>query len=488
MRHTAWGTGVGIELREKELVATIVRVRPSETGVLGAATVTDFRTRPAAEWGTELLAFLRKLGVAHIAANVLLPRRDVIVRSVWLPGVSDRDLEAAIRLQIDSLHPFADEDVCFSQSRIPNTQFALVGIVRRSVVDSYTSLFAEAGLKVASLTFSAGAIYSALRIITQPPKNFIAAHELPNGVELYGESEPRAVYSAMLPMQYERAVSIARAELRLDPSTPSVQLANLLPKPSLFPADYDPKSLQFEANILPYATAVAGACPWLGVESNLLPPELRRASSRVRLIPTFTFGAALLVILVMLALQQSWADGRYLGVLQHQIRKYEPAARKVETLDKNIATIRARSQSLDDFKRRGRLDIEAVAEITKLIPPPGWVNTLDMDRNTINIGGEADQAEALLKVIDKSPYFDKSELTMPISKSGTGSEMFRIRAQRTVPVPVAPAPTAAQQGRGPEPAAPAKPTAQTPAPAAAAPNPFAQGAPPVAAPKPGGAK
>src|SRR3712207_4695417 len=78
LRFAAWGTGVGIELRQKDLVATIVRVRPSETGVLGAATVTDFRTRPAAEWGTELLAFMRKLGVAHIACPVLLPRRDAI--------------------------------------------------------------------------------------------------------------------------------------------------------------------------------------------------------------------------------------------------------------------------------------------------------------------------------------------------------------------------------------------------------------------------
>ena len=82
----AFGTGVGVEVRDQELQVTIVRVRPSETGVLGSATVTDYKTRPAAEWGAELTSFLRNVGAAHIAATVLLPRQDVIVRTVQLPG------------------------------------------------------------------------------------------------------------------------------------------------------------------------------------------------------------------------------------------------------------------------------------------------------------------------------------------------------------------------------------------------------------------
>src|SRR5204863_254901 len=128
-RWTAFGAGVGIEIRDKDLQVTIVRVRPSEIGVLGAATVTDFRSRPPAQ----------------------------------------------------------------------------------------------------------------------------------TGIELYGESEGRPVYSAVLPVAWDRAVAIARAELRLDGETPVAHLTELLPRPALFPADYDPKSPHFEENVLPYATAIAGA-------------------------------------------------------------------------------------------------------------------------------------------------------------------------------------------------------------------------------------
>ena len=65
----AFGTGVGVEVREHELQFTIVRVRRGETAILGWATVSDYKTRPAAEWGSELAAFLRKVGAAHIAAS-----------------------------------------------------------------------------------------------------------------------------------------------------------------------------------------------------------------------------------------------------------------------------------------------------------------------------------------------------------------------------------------------------------------------------------
>ena len=45
----------------------------------------------------------------------------------------------------------------------------LVGIARREIVDQLSSMFAEAGIKVAAFTFSAAAIYSAIRLTGAPP-------------------------------------------------------------------------------------------------------------------------------------------------------------------------------------------------------------------------------------------------------------------------------------------------------------------------------
>jgi hypothetical protein len=443
LRHwLAVGTGVGIEIRDSDLQVVIARVRPASVSVSGSTRIADFRNRPAAEWGTELATFLRKNGAGHIAVTVLLPRREVIVRQVHLPGVADRDLPAAIQLQIDSLHPFADDDVCFSWARLSSSPVVMVGIIRREILDAYFTSFAEAGVKLASLTYSAAVLYSASRLLTVPPAGFVLAHESNGEVEVYGESEARAAWSATLPMAVDRALAVGRSELRLEPDAPVLEFSDLLPAP-----------VQATAEVgLAYATALSGACPWLGIDGNLLPDERRRASSRVRLIPTFLLAGTLLVLIVLLALQSRWADARYLGILQHEIGKREPSARRADTIDKMITATRARSQRLDDFKRRAKLDMDALAEATRLLPPPGWVTTLDMDRNTVQIAGETDQAAELLQKFDGSPLFERSEFTTPISRASSG-DMFRMRTQRQtpppalrVPAPPAPVPAAAPNG------------------------------------------
>ena len=61
------------------------------------------------------------------------------------------------------------------------------------------------------------------------------------------------------------------------------------------------------------------------------------------------------------------------------------------------------------------------------------------------IAGEADQAAGLLKTLDTSRLFEKSEFTMPITRTPTG-DAFRLRAARTpngIAV-TAPPPSAAQ--------------------------------------------
>ena len=426
-RWLAFGTGVGIEIRDSDLHIAVVRVRPHSVSVVGTTKIPDFRAHPAAEWGNEIASFLQKCGVRHVAVSLLLPRRDVIVRQLHMPGVADRDLASAVQLQIDSLHPFADDEIYSSWSRLGRSAFVMVGIVRRDVLDQYFTLFREAGVKLASFTWSAAALYSASRLITVPPSGFVLANELDGDVEVYGESESRGVYSATLPALPERALALGRSELRLDPDAPALKLSELLPVP-----------MEATARVgLAYATALAGACSFPVIDGNLLPADRRSASSRIRLIPTVILAATLTVLVVLLALQSRWADMRYLAVLHHEIGRFEPRARRVDTIDKTITATRSRSQLLDDFKRRAKLDMDTLAETTKLLPPPGWVTALDMDRTQVQLAGEAEQAAELLKKFDSSPWFERSEFTMPISRIAN-AENFRIRTQRQTPAVVGP--------------------------------------------------
>jgi hypothetical protein len=98
-------------------------------------------------------------------------------------------------------------------------------------------------------------------------------------------------------------------------------------------------------------------------------------------------------------------------------------------MDNAIAQARARTALLDQFRKRTKTDVDVIAELTKIIEPPAWINGLEITRDSIRIGGEAAQAAGLLKTVDKSPLFEGSEFAAPLARTQNG-EVFAIRARR----------------------------------------------------------
>jgi hypothetical protein len=423
----AFGTGVGIEIAGRDLDVTMVRVRPHGAQPLAHVRIQRFADRPAGEWGSEYAAWLKRNGGSHLAATVLLPRRDVIVRQIAMPGVADGDLAQAIAFQLDGLHPFAEEDAVSAWSRMAGGVNVLIGIARRDTIDSYTGLFAEAGVKVASITFSAAAMYASLRLLGAPPATgFLAAREAGDEVEAYGESDARPLFSAAFDVPNEAAAertrAMALAELRLPQDVPVTGFSDLLPKPKRAAEGFD-------ANRLSYAAALVAACPRRGVRVNLLPEERRATGSRMMFVPSVVLGVLLLGGAGGLWAYSSWQDRQYLDKLRAEIAKLEPDARKPLKMDKAIDVARARTMLLDQFRKRTRDDLDVIAEMTKIFEAPAWITGLDLARDSVRMSGEAPQAAGLLRIIDKSPLFEGSEFAAPMSRTQTG-EVFSIRARR----------------------------------------------------------
>ncbi len=423
-RWLAIGAGVGIEVGARDLRVAAVRVRPTGIKVLGATVIAGFRERPAAEWGAEYAAFLKRLGLGHLAATVLLPRREVIVRLLSLPGVPRRELASAVGFQIEALHPYPEDEAAWVWARLDGSESVVVGIARRETVAGYVSLLAEAGVKAAAFSFSAAALYSALRLLGEgPAEGFVAVREGEEGVEVYGESPARPVFSAEFPASRERAAAMAAAELRLEQAA-GEELGERLPRPRTFPADFD-----LARHALAYAAALTGACPRLALPLNLLPPEHRAASSRALYAPTAALAVLLLLLGAGLAAVRPVEDRRYLARLRAEIARLEPEARKAAELDRAIQTARARTRLLDEFRLRSRADLELLAELTRRLAPPAWLAQLEITREAVTLAGDAEQAAGLLKLLDESPLLRNSEFVMPIARVGQ-AETFRIRAAR----------------------------------------------------------
>ncbi|MDE3166443.1 MAG: PilN domain-containing protein [Acidobacteriota bacterium] len=421
----AFGSGVGIEIRGKDLEIVAARVRPGKVHVPGRLVIEDYASRPAAEWGAEYAAFLRANGIARISATVLLPRRDIIVRHISLPGVAPKDIEGAIRLQIDTLHPYGEADVVWGWSPL-GWGAVLAGIARRDTVERYNTLFVEAGIAVASFTFSAAAVHAAIRLgkSVPPAEGFVAlAPSDGGGVEVYGESQARPVFSADFQLPPARAAAVALSELRLPPDTAPLSVEAVLPKPLANPIEND-----LSRNARPYAAALAGACPWLAPAANVLPPAYRRSNSRAVFIPTAILGVLALLLAGAGLAYSSWSERQYLDSLNREIARLDPARRGAESYERQTGQSRARALLLEDFRKQTRKDLDALNELTRVIEPPAWVHLLDITHDTVRMDGEAPTAAALMQVLDRSTLFERSEMLLA-SKGATG-ETFQIRTNR----------------------------------------------------------
>jgi hypothetical protein len=418
-RALAFGTGFGIAISDENLDVAIVRARPSGPQPPALATISNFRSRPAAEWGAELSRFMAAAGGSGLAATVLLPRSEVIVRVLNLPGVADKDVPNAIDLQLDTLHPWGDVDVVSGWSRVSKSAI-LVGLARNEIVGSFETMFAEVGVSLAAVTFSPAVLHAALRIWTPAAASLLCYRSDSKGrTEIYGESESRPVFSAEFPIPKERALALARAELRLPVDYPAHMLATILPG-----------NVTGENSTLAYAASLAASAPRIVEFANLLPAGKRASHDRIQyIVPSFLAGLLVIALLVVFVILPAFEKKRFRDELTKAARQLEPAALRAQVIDKKLADERTRIIMLDELKRRPQADLDVLNELTRLLPPPVWTGNVEIYPDSVIIAGQADQAAPLLKILDSSPLFEKSEFTLSVTRNDQG-EQFRIKTMR----------------------------------------------------------
>ncbi len=250
-------------------------------------------------------------------------------------------------------------------------------------------------------------------------------------MDVYGESPAVPQFSAEFETSLERALSLARAQLRLPEDTEVRDLADLLPRLSSLRADQvlsDPVRSHFSPA---YAASLVAACPHLGAPVNLLPDALRRGASRAIYLPTVLLLLILAGLGAALLLQNRWLEANYTKRLQAEIARLQPVVNRTAALDQESARILKQIRELDAFRVSSRRDLDVLLELTKVIEPPGFAQQLSINGTLVNLAGEVDQAEGLLKKLEASPLLKNLEFTAPLQRNPVNqNEMFRVKAER----------------------------------------------------------
>ncbi len=414
-KWVAFGTGVGVEIDGNDLRAAVVRVRPSGTETLAQHTISGFDSKPASEWGAELASVFAGAGAAGRAVMIVLPPADVISRNIAMAGVQKREMVAALAFEMDALAPYGDQEAASGWMPVGESS-ALAAITRTETLHHYIGLFAEAGIPVAGFSTPAGVLYASRHIFDTGSREFLAIDARDTETRIYGESAHAPAYWAAVELPPERAVSLSRAQMRLNNP-------ELLSEPAVL-----------EPGSLAVAAAAASACPWLSPSLNLLPAAQRATRSPWMFAPTVALLAMTLLAGGALAGFRHFESERLMGSLDAEIQKAQPAARQAAEAERARLAASARVDQIKSYRERTRKSLDVLKETTHLIAPPAWATQVDILRNTVSVSGESPAADGLLKVFDASALFRGSEFTSPLSRATTsGMDVFRLRTEREGP-------------------------------------------------------
>jgi Tfp pilus assembly protein PilN len=529
-----FGTSIGIAVRGEDLEAVCVRGRWNKVAVTGFLRIENYRSRPVEEVAEQYRRFRKANHAMTASAIVALPRESGLLRVLELPAEIGQNLAAAIGYQVDTLHPFEEGGVYFDYALLPapggqpqpasetgasrGPVRVAVGLAEKRSVDELYDWCCRAGIDVAGFTFSTAALYQAL----QKGAGLIVLDRQGGSTEILGLAADGGFCSRQCHagQALEREIEFCAAELRWSAQDehpvlcvgeqpedaaavpPGLRLegGRLAPLPAVAT---DPQGgaaeFRLKESFTAYATALLGldrrlplTPPKPGLRWNLLPSEKRVYRSHWAYTTAYALGT-LAVLLAAAWPVTGWVQDRtYAAHLDRQIAALRPRVQYVDKLDGRqkglLVKLQALKREQEDIGRK----MEALQELTRLLPNSVWLNSAQIGDTQVYLVGQGEAVGGLLQTLSQSAYFDQPQFSSTVTRNADGKEVFQIRMRlRDVPLRAWAAPLVPSAGPGFMPGGPqaggagAGKAANGEGAAKAAPSPAA---PPPAAPAPQGGK
>jgi Tfp pilus assembly protein PilN len=434
---------IGVFLRDGRLTVVAITRRHRLVHV-----VVEAAEDPAATLAAELRS--RGLGAGRLRLG--LDRRLAVVKAVELPQAAGGDLARMIGFDLERHVPFPPEQTRFDWVALPSDpeepRRVLVAAAEARTVERPLALVAGAKRRPTSLTVACHAL-PVLLPRPLPPRHAVWAHRhdgvadllFLDGRTLLTSRQVAAADAAELAREVRRSLPVVRwsgadllwlsglagddasawrdeltAALRVSAAAPPFA-ASALPLVAQLPADDQGPGL------LALAVAAETRSPAL----NLLPAAARPwAPSRGQLV-TAGMVAVIAALGLSLGLVHVVRTERYLARVSAEIRRLEPEAKAVDGLAEELARKRRVLAALASAEEGRVPALPVLRELTETLPAGAWLQALAMDRQGVELTGQADGASALIPLLEASSRLERAELTSPVTKTQS-KEQFRIRA------------------------------------------------------------
>jgi general secretion pathway protein L len=172
---------------------------------------------------------------------------------------------------------------------------------------------------------------------------------------------------------------------------------------------------------------------------NLLPAGLGKAPSALR-HGANPWLAALVVLLALTAVAMPLVIKREAVVqLLPWVEKGKKAAETVDTLRRELVARVDKHNYLLEKRQSAPTVIQALEELTRVLPDDTWVQTLDIKGKELQIQGETASSVRLIGLFERSSMFREASFRSPLTKGqSSGTEHYQLALQIRPVAAVAP--------------------------------------------------
>jgi Tfp pilus assembly protein PilN len=447
------------------------------TAITGRGQLEHFTLEAGENTSALLKAELEARGLKMRGVRVGLDRSLVTVKVIELPRAVAGDLAQMVAFELERHVPFPPEDMRFDWKALPSKADGplrvLVIACERRTIERPLRLLEEPRRKPLALTAACHDL-RALLPRSLPARRAVWAHRHGGTTELVllGRGNLRLSRSvpvhdgrdllaeiertrALIPWREFDALWISGDDAERFLTAPELADLNVpVSEPPYGPAAAAlVEALPAEepgAALLSLAVAAGSRRPVL----NLLPEAVRPWTfSRAQIATAVTVAATTLLGLALL-FGQAYQKERYLDRIAQEIRRLDPEVKAVERMLTDVTQKKRVLASLG-IAQDGRIRaLPLMRELTNLLPQDAWLQALNMDRQGVEITGQANAASQLIPLLEASPWLERVEFTSPVTK-GQGKEQFRVKAawepgpkeRMGAPPPPPPAPPAVAPAR-----------------------------------------
>ena len=165
---------------------------------------------------------------------------------------------------------------------------------------------------------------------------------------------------------------------------------------------------------------------------NLLPQVMRHRVVNRRARINWIMAAGVGILLVFVMAQSLWLREHQIQSVEDAIEDVRAEAMAVQQIRKQIEEANEAAGFLQAHKTLNGYKIEALAELTRILPADTFLDRLSAHAETTQMQGKSDNAQALIELINNSPYFENASFRGPTRLDNrSGKEIFDVSADNT---------------------------------------------------------